>query len=120
MYVSPHFDASNSSIRKRLNAGTVITNYNGFVRLHTVTQRNPAAAGTPVTKGAGLFAYIFALLERVKIDRNGVTAMEYGVIAAGIVISRRGCRFAGIKGLCPLREHRRQALTSRQTQSPTA
>jgi pilus assembly protein Flp/PilA len=25
-------------------------------------------------------------LERVKVDRKGVTAMEYGVIAAGIVL----------------------------------
>jgi Flp pilus assembly pilin Flp len=33
-----------------------------------------------------MFAYIFALLERVKVDRKGVT-MEYGVIAAGIVIA---------------------------------
>ncbi|MGC1408120.1 MAG: Flp family type IVb pilin [Acetobacteraceae bacterium] len=33
-----------------------------------------------------MFAYLFALRERVKIDRKGVTAMEYGVIAAGIVI----------------------------------
>jgi pilus assembly protein Flp/PilA len=33
-----------------------------------------------------MFAYTFALLERVKIDRKGVTAMEYGVIAAGIVL----------------------------------
>ena len=33
-----------------------------------------------------MFAYIFALMERVRIDRRGVTAMEYGVIAAGIVI----------------------------------
>jgi pilus assembly protein Flp/PilA len=33
-----------------------------------------------------MFAYAFALLERVKVDRTGVTAMEYGVIAAGIVI----------------------------------
>ena len=33
-----------------------------------------------------MFAYTFALLERVKVDRKGVTAMEYGVIAAGIVI----------------------------------
>jgi Flp pilus assembly pilin Flp len=32
-----------------------------------------------------MFAYTFALLERVKVDRNGVTAMEYGVIAAGII-----------------------------------
>jgi len=34
-----------------------------------------------------MFAYTFALLERVKVDRRGVTAMEYGVIAAGIVIA---------------------------------
>ena len=34
-----------------------------------------------------MFAYTFALLERVKVDRKGVTAMEYGVIAAGIVIA---------------------------------
>ena len=33
-----------------------------------------------------MFAYTFALLERVKIDRKAVTAMEYGVIAAGIVL----------------------------------
>jgi Flp pilus assembly pilin Flp len=33
-----------------------------------------------------VFAYAFALLERVKVERKGVTAMEYGVIAAGIVI----------------------------------
>jgi pilus assembly protein Flp/PilA len=33
-----------------------------------------------------MFAYAFALLERVKVDRKGVTAMEYGVIAAGIVL----------------------------------
>jgi Flp pilus assembly pilin Flp len=33
-----------------------------------------------------MFAYVFALMERVRIDRRGVTAMEYGVIAAGIVI----------------------------------
>jgi len=33
-----------------------------------------------------MFAHIFALLERAKVDRKGVTAMEYGVIAAGIVI----------------------------------
>ena len=33
-----------------------------------------------------MFAYTFALLERVKVDRKGVTALEYGVIAAGIVI----------------------------------
>jgi Flp pilus assembly pilin Flp len=33
-----------------------------------------------------MFAYSFALLERVKADRKGVTALEYGVIAAGIVV----------------------------------
>jgi Flp pilus assembly pilin Flp len=33
-----------------------------------------------------MLAYTFALLERVKADRKGVTAMEYGVISAGIVI----------------------------------
>ena len=32
-------------------------------------------------------AYAYSLLERVKADRKGVTAMEYGVIAAGIVIA---------------------------------
>ena len=34
-----------------------------------------------------MFVYVFALMERVKVDRAGVTAMEYGVIAAGIVIA---------------------------------
>ena len=34
-----------------------------------------------------MFAYIFALLERVKLERKGVTALEYAVIAAGIVIA---------------------------------
>jgi pilus assembly protein Flp/PilA len=34
-----------------------------------------------------MFAYAFALLERVRVERKGVTAMEYGVIAAGIVIA---------------------------------
>ena len=34
-----------------------------------------------------MFVYVFALMERVKVDRKGVTAMEYGVIAAGIVIA---------------------------------
>jgi hypothetical protein len=32
-----------------------------------------------------MFAYAFALLERGKVDRKGVTAMD-GVIAAGTVI----------------------------------
>ena len=30
---------------------------------------------------------MFALLERVKADREGVTALEYGVIAAGITVA---------------------------------
>jgi pilus assembly protein Flp/PilA len=34
-----------------------------------------------------MFSYAFALLERVKVDRKGVTAMEYGVIAAAIVVA---------------------------------
>ena len=34
-----------------------------------------------------MFAYLFALLERVKIDRKGVTALEYGVIAAAIIVA---------------------------------
>jgi pilus assembly protein Flp/PilA len=33
-----------------------------------------------------LFAFILALLERVKADREGVTALEYGMIAAVIAI----------------------------------
>ncbi len=33
-----------------------------------------------------MFAYTRSLLERVLADRKGVTAMEYGVIAAGIVL----------------------------------
>jgi len=32
-----------------------------------------------------MFAYLFALLERVKVDRKGVTAMEYAVMAAAII-----------------------------------
>jgi pilus assembly protein Flp/PilA len=34
-----------------------------------------------------MFAYMFALLERVKVDRKGVTALEYGVIAAAIIVA---------------------------------
>ena len=34
-----------------------------------------------------MFAYCFALLERVKADRKGVTALEYGVIAAAIIVA---------------------------------
>jgi Flp pilus assembly pilin Flp len=32
-----------------------------------------------------MFAYCFALLERVKADRRGVTALEYGMIAGAVV-----------------------------------
>jgi Flp pilus assembly pilin Flp len=32
-----------------------------------------------------MFAYCFALLERVKADKKGVTALEYGVIGAAAV-----------------------------------
>jgi Flp pilus assembly pilin Flp len=32
-----------------------------------------------------MFAYTLALLQQVKADRKGVTALEYGVIAAAIV-----------------------------------
>jgi Flp pilus assembly pilin Flp len=34
-----------------------------------------------------MFAYMFALLERVKVDRKGVTAMEYAVMAGAIVVT---------------------------------
>jgi pilus assembly protein Flp/PilA len=37
-------------------------------------------------EGPVMFAYCFALLERVKIDRKGVTALEYGVIASVIIV----------------------------------
>jgi pilus assembly protein Flp/PilA len=41
-----------------------------------------------ITKGTKhMFAYAFALLERVKVDRRGVTALEYGVLAAVIVVA---------------------------------
>ena len=33
-----------------------------------------------------MLAYAHSLLGRVMLDRKGVTAMEYGVIAAGIVL----------------------------------
>jgi pilus assembly protein Flp/PilA len=33
-----------------------------------------------------MFAYADSLLARLMVDRKGVTAMEYGVIAAGIVL----------------------------------
>ncbi|MFZ0015915.1 MAG: Flp family type IVb pilin [Acetobacteraceae bacterium] len=33
-----------------------------------------------------MFPYAYSVLTRVAADRNGVTAMEYGVIAAGIVL----------------------------------
>ena len=34
-----------------------------------------------------MIAYAHSLLARLIVDRAGVTAMEYGVIAAGIVIA---------------------------------
>jgi pilus assembly protein Flp/PilA len=34
-----------------------------------------------------MFTYCFALLERLKADRKGVTALEYGVIAAAIIVA---------------------------------
>lgn len=34
-----------------------------------------------------MLAYAYSLLAHVTADRKGVTAMEYGVIAAGIVIA---------------------------------
>ena len=33
-----------------------------------------------------MFAYCFALLERVKADRKGVTALEYGILASLIAV----------------------------------
>jgi pilus assembly protein Flp/PilA len=33
-----------------------------------------------------MFACAYSLLARLMVDREGVTAMEYGVIAAGIVL----------------------------------
>jgi pilus assembly protein Flp/PilA len=33
-----------------------------------------------------MIAYAHSLLARLMVDREGVTAMEYGVIAAGIVL----------------------------------
>jgi pilus assembly protein Flp/PilA len=33
-----------------------------------------------------MIAYAHSLLARLMVDRKGVTAMEYGVIAAGIVL----------------------------------
>jgi len=34
-----------------------------------------------------MFPYAYSVLTRVAADRNGVTTMEYGVIAAGIVLA---------------------------------
>jgi Flp pilus assembly pilin Flp len=34
-----------------------------------------------------MFTYCFVLLERLKADRKGVTALEYGVLAAAIVLA---------------------------------
>ena len=39
-----------------------------------------------------MFAYSFALLERVKTDRKGVTALEYGIIA-GVLVAALGVAF---------------------------
>jgi pilus assembly protein Flp/PilA len=33
-----------------------------------------------------MFAYLFALLERVKAETKGVTALEYGLIASLIAV----------------------------------
>lgn len=33
-----------------------------------------------------MFAHCLALLQQVKTDKKGVTALEYGVIAAAIVV----------------------------------
>jgi pilus assembly protein Flp/PilA len=33
-----------------------------------------------------MIAHAYSLLGRLMVDRTGVTAMEYGVIAAGIVL----------------------------------
>ena len=33
-----------------------------------------------------MFAYVFALLERVKADSKGVTALEYGLLAGLIAV----------------------------------
>ena len=40
-----------------------------------------------------MFAYCFAVVERLKADRKGVTAMEYGVIAAAIIAVVAGTVF---------------------------
>jgi Flp pilus assembly pilin Flp len=34
-----------------------------------------------------MFAYYIAILKRLKSDRKGVTAMEYGVLAAATVVA---------------------------------
>jgi Flp pilus assembly pilin Flp len=34
-----------------------------------------------------MFAYCFALLERVRAEKKGVTALEYGVIASVAVVT---------------------------------
>ena len=63
-----------------------------------------------------MFAYTFALLERVKVDRKGVTAMEYGVIAAGIVIAVAAAAVTlGAKDFDPLHQYRRQSLIRSET-----
>ena len=56
-----------------------------------------------------MFAYVFALLERVKVDRRGVTAMVYGVIAAGIVIAvAAAAATSGTEGFNLILDNRRQ------------
>jgi hypothetical protein len=58
-----------------------------------------------------MFAYTCALLERVRVDRKGVTAMDYGVIAAGVVlVGRHGSRHVGNEGFHAVRFHWEQAL----------
>jgi Flp pilus assembly pilin Flp len=60
----------------------------------TWTKPPTPEGGTLATKGPEtMFAYSFALLERARAelalltgDCKGVTALEYGVIAAGIVV----------------------------------
>ena len=64
----------------------LITRCNDTVGPHTVTQGIWPKPVAPGTQGADGCSLTLSLLERVKVDRTGVTAMEYGVIATGIVI----------------------------------
>jgi Flp pilus assembly pilin Flp len=43
-----------------------------------------------------MFAYCFALLQRVNADHRGVTALEYGIIAA-VTVAATGIGAAAIK-----------------------